>query len=83
MDSTIYEHSNKDGCDQFYVSLDDKQMIVGVTEEGIIMDVYNDDDLLGTVGMMFDEWAEWVVGKRRLIFDYGLGGSRSIENDNL
>jgi alpha-L-arabinofuranosidase len=79
----IYEHSNKDGYDQFNVSLDDKQMVVGVTEEGIIMDVYNDDDLLGTVGMMFDEWAEWVVGKRRLIFDYGLGGSRSIENDNL
>ena len=37
-----------------------------ITHEGVIMDLYgfqeDDDDLhLGTVGMMFDEWADWIV----------------------
>ena len=40
-----------------------------ITDEGVIMDVYGldeDDGVrdhyhLGTVGMMFDEWADWIV----------------------
>jgi hypothetical protein len=50
---------------------------IGITPEGIIMDVFGthapeteawtdnetgiDASLLGTVGMMFDEWADWLV----------------------
>jgi len=51
---------------------DDQYMVVKVTHEGIIMDLYEDTvndgvvehgELIGTVGMMFDEWADWI--KRR------------------
>ena len=42
-------------------------MTVNITGEGVIMDVYlrgftpDTDTHLGTAGMMYDEWADWVV----------------------
>ena len=36
---------------------------VTVTEEGVIMDAYFDGDMVGTVGMMADEWFDWVAGR--------------------
>ena len=49
----------------------DEYMVVKVTHEGIIIDVYEDTvndgvsdhgHLVATVGMTFDEWADWVRG---------------------
>ena len=53
---------------------DGRHMTINITHEGIIMDVFGvqedesngmvrDDLHLGTAGMMFDEWAEWVVAR--------------------
>ena len=61
----LYEHSHVDGDNRFHISLDGRVLIVAVTGEGIIMDVYDDDDLLGTAGMMFEEWAAWVIGDKQ------------------
>ena len=56
---------------------DGRLMTINITGEGIIMDVYQTVDVfdnpnaepvdehtehLGTAGMMFDEWADWVCG---------------------
>lgn len=46
---------------------DGRLMTINITGEGIIMDVFAGmpglkGDHLGTAGMMFDEWAEWVGG---------------------
>mgnify|MGYP001560314752 FL=1 len=62
--SIIYEHLSQGGCEDFNVLLDDGRALnVRVSDEGIVMDVFGlQDDLhLGTVGMMFDEWADWIV----------------------
>jgi len=51
---------------------DGRYLNVNITHEGIVMDVYDakvrgkfrdrrEDKHLGTVGMMFDEWANWIV----------------------
>jgi hypothetical protein len=49
---------------------DGRYMTINITHEGIIMDVYavpfldrvDPEDLhLGTAGMLFDEWADWLV----------------------
>ncbi len=51
---------------------DGRHLWVIITHEGVIMDLYGfqeddangmvrDDLHLGTVGMMFDEWADWIV----------------------
>lgn len=51
---------------------DDHYMVVKVTHEGIIMDLYEDTvndgvlehgELIATVGMMFDEWADWMMSR--------------------
>jgi alpha-L-arabinofuranosidase len=52
-----------------------RHMTINITDEGIILDVYQhhdwvvahrgQDEHLGTVGMMFDEWADWVVSRDR------------------
>ena len=72
MTGIIYESETGDGLGRFEIDLGDgRNMTVNVTEEGIIMDVFGlqedeangmvrDDRHLGTAGMMFDEWAEWV-----------------------
>ena len=38
-----------------------RQMMIFVSHEGIIMDVYEDDVQLGTAGKMYNEWADWVL----------------------
>lgn len=44
---------------------DERSIVVNVTEEGVIMDVYQGGLLWATVGMTFDEWADaiedWAV----------------------
>jgi len=49
---------------------DGRHLTINISHEGIVMDVYNyidgwedspDMGLEGTVGMMFDEWADWIV----------------------
>jgi hypothetical protein len=49
---------------------DGRTMTINITGEGIIIDVFgrapqefSDDTLLGTVGMTFDEWAEWAISR--------------------
>ena len=77
MNSVIYEHTSRDSCEEFTVLLDDNRSLsIGITPEGIIMEVFqrqpeggdydllntSDEDVhLGTAGMMFDEWADWIV----------------------
>ena len=72
MNSVIYEHTSRDFCEEFNIALDDGRTLhIGVTPEGVIMDVYSPrreghalnvhHDHLGTAGMMFDEWADWIV----------------------
>ena len=72
--SVTTDHS-QEGETRFHIDIDDgRSMVVIVTTEGIIMDVYlsprtDESDLtgfdkpmhLGTMGMMFDEWADEVV----------------------
>ena len=73
------DHSQK-GETRFHIVIPDdentRELVVIVTPEGIIMDVYDkvetdeDDTVLddvhsGTAGMMFDEWADWVVDADR------------------
>ena len=77
MSGIIYESETGEGLGRFMIDLGDgRNMTVNVTSEGVIMDVFglqeNDadgmvhDDLhLGTAGMMFDEWAEWVEDTSR------------------
>ena len=55
---------------------DGRLMTINITGEGIIMDVWKKaddvdeigsrlscDEHLGTAGMMFDEWADWIVAE--------------------
>ena len=60
---------------------DGRNLIVNITAEGVIMDVWgphtagteawtdNETGInashLGTVGMMFDEWADWVMSEAK------------------
>jgi len=71
MSGIIYGSETGEGLGRFEIDLADgthRFMMVNVTEEGIIMDVYgrapqefSSDTLLGTVGMTFDEWADAIV----------------------
>ena len=73
MSGIIYESETGEGLGRFMIDLGDgRNMTVNVTSEGIIMDVYDkvetdeddtvlDDVHLGTMGMMFDEWADEVI----------------------
>jgi len=77
MSGIIYESETGEGLGRFMIDLGDgRNMTVNVTSEGIIMDVYerqpeggdydllntSDEDVhLGTMGMTFDEWADWVI----------------------
>ena len=77
MSGIIYESETGEGLGRFEIDLGDgRNMTVNVTSEGIIMDVFglqedeadgmvHDDLHLGTAGMMFDEWAEWVEDTSR------------------
>jgi len=76
MSGIIYESETGEGLGRFMIDLGDgRNMTVNVTSEGVIMDVFErqpeggdydllhgDEDVhLGTAGMMFDEWADWIV----------------------
>ena len=40
--SIVYEHVSEDGNERFHVDLgDNRHLLVNVTHEGIVMDVYN------------------------------------------
>ena len=70
MTGIIYESETGDGLGRFEIDLGDgRNMTVNITGEGIIMDVFQNhpgfDEHLGTAGMMFDEWAEWVEDTSR------------------
>lgn len=39
----------------------DELLLVNITEEGIIMDVIRDGQVVGTCGMMADEWADFIL----------------------
>jgi len=73
--SVTTDHS-QEGETRFHIVMPDdeniRELVVIVTQEGIIMDVYDkvetdeddtvlDDVHLGTMGMMFDEWADEVI----------------------
>ena len=45
-----------------------RSMAIHVTEEGVILDLYEVDEdgndmLTASVGMMYNEWADWMEGK--------------------
>ena len=66
--SIVYEHVSEGGNERFHVDLgDSRHLLVNVTGEGVIMDVFarrpeyaDQDEHLGTVGMTFEEWADWI-----------------------
>jgi hypothetical protein len=67
--SIIYTETLSDAESRTEIDIGDGRiMTVNITGEGIVIDVYgrapqefSDDTLLGTMGMMFDEWADEVV----------------------
>lgn len=75
--SIIYTETKSDKDSRTDIDIGDgRLMSIVITEEGVIMDVFerqpeggdydllntSDEDVhLGTVGMMFDEWADWIV----------------------
>ena len=78
VEGTVIEVRN----DKYVFDLDDgRNLIVNITAEGVIMDVWgphtagteagtdNETGInashLGTVGMMFDEWADWVMSEAK------------------
>ena len=72
--TTIYEHTSRGGCEDFHVLLEDDRVLnIHLNDEGIIMDVFENlrdgplgtrmAERLGTAGMTFDEWADWVVNR--------------------
>ena len=73
MASIIYTKTTSDKDSRTEIDLGDgRGMTINITGEGIIMDVWQladdgpelsiRDRHLGTAGMMFDEWADWVGG---------------------
>ena len=74
---TTVDHG-QEGETRFHIVMSEdenvRELVVIVTPEGIIMDVYDkveeeeegivlDDIHSGTAGMTFDEWAEWVCSE--------------------
>jgi hypothetical protein len=66
---TVTTDYSQKGETRFHVdTVDRRQLAIIITHEGIIMDVFSkigydmEHEHLGTVGMMFDEWADWIVG---------------------
>ena len=71
--SIIYTETKSDTDSRTEIDIGDGRVLtINITGEGIIMDVFErqpegetwmDEDIhLGTAGMMFDEWADWVGG---------------------
>jgi len=73
--SILYTETLSDVDSRTEIDLGDhRHLTINITHEGIIMDVFlsertDESDLtgfdkpmlLGTMGMMFDEWADWIV----------------------
>jgi len=65
--SIIYTETLSDAESRTDIDIGDgRTLTVNITGEGIIMDVYGSkadthQPHLGTAGMMFDEWAEWII----------------------
>ena len=71
--SIIYTETKSDKDSRTEINIGDgRSMTVNITGEGIIIDAYGvqedddngmirDDLHLGTIGMTFDEWAEWIT----------------------
>jgi hypothetical protein len=56
--TTDHSQSNET---RFAIDLEGKmQMQVIVSPQGIILDAFDGDEHVGTQGMMYDEWYEWV-----------------------
>jgi len=76
--SIIYTETLSDAESRTEIDIGDgRRLMINITGEGIIMDVFerqpeggdydllntSDEDVhLGTAGMMFDEWADWIIG---------------------
>ena len=61
--SITYTETKSDTDSRTEIDIGDgRHMTIGITHEGIIMDVWKEDERLGTVEMTFAEWAEWVLG---------------------
>lgn len=64
--SILYTETKSDTDSRTEIALDDgRHLHINITGEGIILDLYECDGLdlePTTVGMMFDEWAEWILG---------------------
>ena len=61
--SITYTETKSDTDSRTWINIGDgRRMTIGITAEGIIMDVWKKDERLGTVEMTFAEWAEWVLG---------------------
>ena len=71
--SIIYTETKSDKDSRTWIDIgDDRNLSITITEEGVIMDVYGlqeddangmirDDLHLGTMAMMFDEWADEII----------------------
>ena len=71
--SIIYTETKSDSDSRTEIDIGDgRHMTVSITGEGIIMDVFvrrpeyaDQDEYLGTAGMMFDEWADFITDSPR------------------
>ena len=67
--SIRYTETKSDTDSRTEIDLGDgRHLAINISHEGIVMDVYNYEDsrymgMEGTAGMMFDEWADWVVSR--------------------
>jgi len=67
--SITYTETKSDTDSRTEIDIGDgRTLTISITGEGLIMDVYepgfrniDEDKHIGTVGMMFDEWADWIV----------------------
>jgi len=68
--SITYTETKSDTDSRTEIDIGNGRMLtINIIGESLVMDVYEPgfrnidfDKHIGTVGMMFDEWAEWVLG---------------------
>ncbi len=93
---SVTTYHSQEGETRFHIVMPDdeniRELVIIVTQEGIIMDVYDkvetgedgtvlDDVHSGTAGMMFDEWADWVVDADRAEILTTVASHATWEND--
>ena len=66
--TTIIASEEGDSGHRTAVSLlGDRTLYIITTDEGVIFDLYHEEDdnesLIGTAAMTFDEWADWTEGR--------------------